>query len=116
QHIETSGLEIMQLFRTVRDEVMTATKGEQQPFVYGSLSKRLVYFKAPTTSDAPKGDDEIKWRTLKEAAASAEFDDLVSPQIKRAAEARAIEQFLREFPRGKNAIEAAARLESLKTL
>ena len=52
QHIETPGLEINFLFRNVRDDVIRATKGEQQPFVYGSLSKETVYLKqaalAPT--------------------------------------------------------------------
>src|SRR5450432_3217306 len=39
EHMETPGLEINFLFRNVRDEVVAATKGAQQPFVYGSLSK-----------------------------------------------------------------------------
>jgi hypothetical protein len=33
------------MFRAVRDEVMTETKREQQPFVYGSLSKEAIYLK-----------------------------------------------------------------------
>jgi len=44
-NIETPGLEISFLFRNVRDEVMSATKREQQPFVYGSLSKEAIYLK-----------------------------------------------------------------------
>jgi hypothetical protein len=47
RNIETPGLEISFLFRNVRDEVMTATKREQQPFVYGSLSKEAIYLKPP---------------------------------------------------------------------
>jgi uncharacterized caspase-like protein len=50
-NIETPGLEISFLFRNVRDEVMTATKREQQPFVYGSLSKEAIYLKP---AEAPK--------------------------------------------------------------
>ncbi|WP_439407952.1 caspase family protein [Bradyrhizobium sp. DASA03076] len=50
RHIETPGLEISFLFRRVRDDVMTATKREQQPFVYGSLSKEEIYLKGPTAS------------------------------------------------------------------
>ncbi|MHC2620082.1 hypothetical protein ACVIW2_002114 [Bradyrhizobium huanghuaihaiense] len=50
RHIETSGLEISFLFRRVRDDVMAATKREQQPFVYGSLSKEEIYLKEPTAS------------------------------------------------------------------
>ncbi|MET3332476.1 MULTISPECIES: caspase family protein [Bradyrhizobium] len=50
RHIETPGLEISFLFRRVRDDVMTSTKREQQPFVYGSLSKEEIYLKGPTAT------------------------------------------------------------------
>ncbi len=53
-NIETPGLEISFLFRNVRDEVMAATKREQQPFVYGSLSKEAIYLKSSTAGlDVP---------------------------------------------------------------
>jgi hypothetical protein len=53
RNIETPGLEISFLFRNVRDEVMTATKREQQPFVYGSLSKEAIYLKPPVVVRPP---------------------------------------------------------------
>jgi uncharacterized caspase-like protein len=40
KHLETPGLEINFLFRNVRDEVIAATTSEQQPFIYGSLTKK----------------------------------------------------------------------------
>src|SRR5262245_1958855 len=46
KHIETPGLEINFLFRNIRDDVIQSTKREQQPFVYGSLSKEAIYLKA----------------------------------------------------------------------
>src|SRR5579859_7150609 len=45
--IETPGLEVSFVFRNVRDEVMSATDRQQQPFVYGSLSRLSIYFKPP---------------------------------------------------------------------
>lgn len=48
KNIETPGLEVRFLFANVRDDVMAATGRKQQPFVYGSLSKDLVYFRPPT--------------------------------------------------------------------
>ena len=45
RHIETPGIEINLLFRTVRDDVMSVTQREQQPYLYGSLSKELIYLK-----------------------------------------------------------------------
>lgn len=53
RNIETPGLEISFLFRNVRDEVMAATRREQQPFVYGSLSKEAIYLKPLATVQAP---------------------------------------------------------------
>jgi hypothetical protein len=47
KNLEMPGLEITFMFRNVRDEVMQATKREQQPFVYGSLSKEAIYLKSP---------------------------------------------------------------------
>lgn len=37
QRLATSGIEINTLFRLVRDDVMEATPGRQEPYVYGSL-------------------------------------------------------------------------------
>src|SRR6202000_1064840 len=43
RNIETPGLEVTFMFRNVRDDVMEATRNEQQPFVYGSLSRKAIY-------------------------------------------------------------------------
>jgi len=51
KNLETPALEITFMFRIVRDDVMTATNREQQPFVYGSLSKTAIYLK-PTAPGA----------------------------------------------------------------
>ena len=69
RHIETPGVEISFLFRRVRDDVMATTKREQQPFVYGSLSKEEIYLRAPSaTSSATRLPAE------KNAAVSASAD------------------------------------------
>ncbi|MBC9878648.1 hypothetical protein G8O24_15005 [Bradyrhizobium sp. INPA01-394B] len=43
RNIETPGVEVTFMFRNVRDEVMEATRNAQQPFVYGSLSRKAIY-------------------------------------------------------------------------
>jgi hypothetical protein len=53
-NMETPGLEIGLLFRRVRDDVMSATHREQQPFIYGSLSKEAIYLKPPL--EPPTGE------------------------------------------------------------
>jgi uncharacterized caspase-like protein len=55
RHIETAGLEVTRLFRKVRDDVMAATQGQQQPFVYGSLTNDDIYLKPADTAPAPAG-------------------------------------------------------------
>jgi tetratricopeptide (TPR) repeat protein len=45
-HIDEAGLEINMLFRKVRDDVKSTTKGQQEPFTYGSLPAEALYFKA----------------------------------------------------------------------
>jgi Caspase domain len=47
RHLETPGLEINFLFRNVRDDVIAATRRQQEPFVYGSLSRETIYLKSP---------------------------------------------------------------------
>jgi hypothetical protein len=42
--IAQPGVELSLTFRKIRDEVMTATKGRQEPFTYGSLGGREFYF------------------------------------------------------------------------
>jgi uncharacterized caspase-like protein len=51
RHIETPGVEVTFVFRNVRDDVMEATRNEQQP-VYGSLSRNAIYLTGPPPSSA----------------------------------------------------------------
>ena len=44
KNLPTPGVEIDKLFRLVRDDVLVATGGRQEPFVYGSLSGREDYY------------------------------------------------------------------------
>ena len=108
KHIETPGLEISFLFRRVRDDVMSATKREQQPFVYGSLSKEEIYLRAPVVSAParPAGDpvtptpteEEKFWQAIKTSTVTGLF-----------------EQYLSRFPKGSHADEARAKIKDFKS-
>jgi len=50
-NIETPGVEVSFVFRNVRDDVMEATANEQQPFVYGSLSRKAIYLAGQPSAD-----------------------------------------------------------------
>ena len=44
QRLATPGVEINKIFRLVRDDVMEATAGRQEPFTYGSLPGREDFY------------------------------------------------------------------------
>jgi uncharacterized caspase-like protein len=44
KNLARPGVEIYRLFRNVRDDVMAATDGRQEPFTYGSLPGREDYY------------------------------------------------------------------------
>lgn len=107
RHIETPGLEISFLFRRVRDDVMAATKREQQPFVYGSLSKEEIYLKAPAPSaqvpaalspaPATPAEDEKSWLAIQTSTAASPY-----------------EEFLTRYPRSSHVTEARQRIKDIK--
>lgn len=51
--INEPGLEIGQLFRRVRDDVIERTSGAQEPFVYGSLSSKAIYLNPADEAPEP---------------------------------------------------------------
>jgi hypothetical protein len=57
-NIETPGVEVTFMFRNVRDDGMEATKNEQQPFVYGSLSRKAIYL----AGQPPAKDEKLTQR------------------------------------------------------
>ena len=56
RNIETPGVEVTFMFRNVRDDVMEATRNEQQPFVYGSLSRKAIYLAGPAAGRSGEHD------------------------------------------------------------
>ncbi len=51
QRIATPNLEINKLFRLIRDDVMEATGGRQEPYTYGSLPGREDFYFVRTSND-----------------------------------------------------------------
>lgn len=103
-HMGTPGLELSLLFRRVRDTVLQQTNGEQEPFTYGSLPGIGLYFKlaegnlvAPAAAaPTPVDRDEIVWASVMH---SKEREDFAF--------------YLRQFPQGRYAAEAGARMEEI---
>lgn len=53
ENLERPGLEINFLFRRVRDQVMKATNGRQEPFTYGSLTSERIFLRPPVGGSEP---------------------------------------------------------------
>jgi hypothetical protein len=97
RHIETPGLEINFLFRNVRDDVLSATGREQEPFVYGALSKESIYLKEPSAV----------------VAATSPVDELTWNLIKDTRDATALKRFVTQFPNSMRRGDAERRITAL---
>lgn len=114
RYIETPGLEISFLFRRVRDDVMTATKREQQPFVYGSLSKEEIYLKAAAASASQIENGSTPAAPNQTMAAPTE-DEQFWQVIKTSAVPELYEEFLSRYPKSNRAAEVRERLRDLRS-
>jgi hypothetical protein len=98
RHLETPGLEVTFLFRNVRDDVIAATRSEQQPFTYGSLSKEAIYLASPPPAAvASSALDEVAWSMLKETTDEA-----------------ALKRFTAQYPDSPLRKDADARIAALE--
>jgi hypothetical protein len=73
-NIETPGLEVTFMLRNVRDDVMEVTRNEQQPFVYGSLSRRAIYL-----AGQPSSADQVPTNQANATPADASAPSKVAP-------------------------------------
>jgi caspase domain-containing protein len=73
-NIETPGLEVTFMLRNVRDDVMEVTRNEQQPFVYGSLSRKAIYL-----AGQPSSADQVPTNQANATPADASAPSRVAP-------------------------------------
>ena len=115
-HLEEPGLEVGLLFRKVRDTVLAATGGRQEPFVYGSLSSRGVYLTAreapePSTAATGGGSESASQRlTAEQLAAERVFWE----SVKDSGNPAEIQAYLDRYPGGTYEVLARSRLRALQ--
>ncbi|MEO1602572.1 MAG: caspase family protein [Pseudomonadota bacterium] len=112
------GLEIGKLFRRVRDDVISSTRGRQEPALYGSLSEEDFFFVPPVEASAARG------LTLASPAPTAldvpahapggAVDVAFWTAVADSQDPRDFEDYLKQFPNGAFAPLAARRLEQLR--
>jgi hypothetical protein len=103
RHLETPGLEIEFLFRNVRDDVMSATNDEQQPFVYGSLSREGIYLK-----DAPPVQVVANATTV-----ASDAGEIAWSFLKGTSDVDTLHRFIEQFPASNRVSDVKLRLASL---
>ena len=123
-HLEEPGLEVGLMFRKVRDAVLAATGGQQEPFVYGSLSSHGAYLAALPEPEEPTpivehGRDDPKpgpvspgndrRLTAEELAAERVFWE----SVKDSQKAEELQAYLDSYPEGTYAVLARSRLKEL---
>ena len=120
QYLEEPGLEVGLMFRKVRDAVLAATEGAQEPFTYGSLSSEGVWLAgAPAVADDPAvaaspeavpGADGAARLTAEHLAAERLFWE----SVKDSDDPADLEAYRRRYPGGTYEALAVNRLERLK--
>ncbi|WP_161491274.1 caspase family protein [Bradyrhizobium neotropicale] len=80
RNIEAPGVEVTFMFRNVRDDVMEATRNEQQPFVYGSLSRKAIYL-AGRPSGGAEGAEPVTARPAVVSPAPAPTSSTIDPAL-----------------------------------
>ncbi|HUR43383.1 MAG TPA: caspase family protein, partial [Aestuariivirga sp.] len=108
-NITKPGLEIQFLLREVRDSVLTATHGTQEPFISASLGREAVYLVPPVRSDSQMigktRDDKIG------EASELEFWQ----SVKDTSDPRLLKAYIDKFPNGTFLELATARIKLLET-
>ena len=97
KYVETPGIEINFLFRNIRDDVIASTKNEQEPYVYGSMSKEAIYLVPPIATAAAPSADRAAWSILTDTT-----DEV------------ALRRFISRYPTSELRKEAEARIATLE--
>ena len=79
-HIEEPGVEIGQLFREVRDDVLERTGNSQEPHLYGSLGRQQIFLK-PVEAAPPRGDLGLDAKSLYD---EIRIDECENPELIKA--------------------------------
>lgn len=109
RHLEQPGLEVVQMLREVRDDVLEST-GRQEPFWYGSLSAKGAYLTRPTSA-VPSKDPQV---ATSETAADVEYWKTVNAIADPVSRIAALQDYRTRFPGGRYVRLAAIQLDELR--
>ena len=113
-HIEEPGLEVGLMFRKVRDAVLAATGGAQEPFVYGSLSSNGAWLAAapePAPVAASPAAQAPATPTAVPSRADADLERLFWDSVKDSDDPADLQAYLERYPNGVYVTLAENRLK-----
>ena len=116
-HLEKPGLEVMFMLRKVRDVVLAATGGQQEPFWYGSLSSRGVYLakaSAPVAASSVEPAPAIVPDAARVIAEQLAVERVYWESVKDSEDPADIRAYLDQFQGGMFAALARNRLKRLE--
>jgi hypothetical protein len=108
KYVAAPGLDLRIAFGRVRDDVMTATRNQQEPFVYGSLG-------GSTVTLVPGGDDKAAAPAAAKPSDGASFEIAFWDTIKNDKNPQLFEAYLKRYPNGAFADIARINLRQQKT-
>ena len=109
RHLEQPGLEVVQMLREVRDDVLESTGDVQEPFWYGSLSAKKVYL----SGKAAIVPGDVPQVAASESAADVEYWKTVNAIADPISRIAALRDYRTRFPHGRYANLAAIQLDDL---
>ena len=113
--LEEPGLEVGLMFRKVRDAVLGATGGRQEPVYYGSLSAKGAYLKSPRDLPESTVPQTSEPSAISEVDPSdKEYEFLFWNSIKDSDNSEEYQVYLDTFPNGRFAALAKSRLKRLE--
>ncbi|MDE0206065.1 MAG: SUMF1/EgtB/PvdO family nonheme iron enzyme [Candidatus Tectomicrobia bacterium] len=115
-HLETPGLEVMDLYREVRDTVLKSTAGGQEPFMYGSLSRQKMYLVAQAAPAPADPVPPVPGRPVSERLTAEQLaaERLFWESVKDSDDPADIQAYLDRYPGGTYEVLARNRLRRLQ--
>jgi uncharacterized caspase-like protein len=114
-HIEKPGLEVFDLFREVKDDVLEATSGGQEPHLYGSPGRRREYFVSSSAVASAKSSGDTGASTSSGVTAYNQLQLAAQEwgQLEASGDIARLQSFAQHFPGyyGDLALSRASMLE-----
>lgn len=119
-HLQEPGLDVRFMFAKVRDSVLAATSGEQEPFMYGSLPGKELYLVKKKKTKTSANNEKENTSTLPLVAAdpnnvnNGAFEREYWNSIKDTKDVAYFQSYLDQYPDGKFVPLARIKIQILE--